>query len=59
MKDLSIPGFIPFILRKWHSHLIYQCNISAQPQWESGIIHVAEAGSKNGIHMGENYNIYE
>lgn len=59
MKDLSIPGFIPFILHKWHSHLIYQRNISAAPQWESGIIHRAKTGSENGIHMGESYNIYE
>ena len=59
MKDLSIPGFIPFILRKWHSHLIYQGNISALPQWESGIIHIAKTSSNNGIHTGENYNMYE
>lgn len=57
MKDLSILGFIPFILHKWHSHLIYQCNISAP--LESGLIHVAKTSSKNGVHMGENYNIYE
>lgn len=59
MKDLSILGFIPFILGKRHSHLIYQWNISVLPQWESGIIHIAQTGSKNGVHMGENYNIYE
>ncbi len=57
MKDPSIPGFIPFILWKWHSHLIYQYNISGLAQWESGIIHIAKTGSKNGIHMGENYSI--
>lgn len=52
MKELSIPGFIPFILHKWHSHFIYQCNISVPPPLRSGMIQAVDSSIKTGIHAG-------
>lgn len=52
MKELSIPGFIPFILHKWRSHFIYQCNISAAPQRRSRIIQAVKSSIRTSIHAG-------
>ena len=51
MKELSIPGFIPFILHKWHSHFIYQCNISSRPLWRSCIIPTVKSSIKAGVDL--------
>lgn len=52
MKELSIPGLVPFILHKWQSHFIYQCNSSAPPQRRSCLIRTVSSSIRTGIHVG-------
>lgn len=60
MKDLSIPGFIPFIPRQMTQPL----NLSAQylspaTMGRRGMIHITKTSGEDGAHMGENYNADE
>lgn len=57
MKDSSILGFIPFILHKWHSHLIHQHDISPLHRKVEQSIFREMGGCKNGaIQQDKNYN---